>query len=121
MKSLLILSLSVATAVFASSQAAPPVEDLSPKAARAQARRDFASGHPQIYKAGGFEIFEPGITEEQKKLVAHLPRNGSLAGCTNPKGLQAVEFATAYNQEIVILVQKSGQKSHGNGTATPQR
>jgi hypothetical protein len=78
---------------------------LTPNAARQQARQDFAAGRPQIYSAGGYAIIEPGITDAQKAAVAALPRNGSLAGCTNPKVRYSIGFATAYNHEIIVLLQ----------------
>jgi hypothetical protein len=77
----------------------------TPEAARQRAQRDFAAGRPRIYSAGGRATFEPGITEDQRALVAQLPRDGSLAGCTNPKVRHSIPFATAYNRKIVTLLQ----------------
>jgi hypothetical protein len=84
--------------------------NLKPEAARKRAQRDFAAGRPKVYSAGGYAIFEPGITERQRALVADLPRDGSLAGCTNPKVRYSISFATAYNQEIVSLLK--GRHAH---------
>ncbi len=79
------------------------------EAAREQARRDFAAGKPKIYEAGGDaiyeDIYEPGISDNQRHLVARFPRDGSLTGCANSRVGYARSFATAYNQEIVSLVQ----------------
>ena len=76
----------------------------TPEAAKRRAQRDFVAGRPKIYSAGGYAIFEPGLTDNQRALVADLPRDGSLAGCTNPKVGYSIGFATAYNQEIVSLL-----------------
>jgi hypothetical protein len=77
---------------------------LSPADGVRQAQLDFAAGKPKIYEAGGYAVFEPGIKDGQKALVAKLPRDGSLAGCTNPKVQYSIGFATAYNQQIVSLL-----------------
>ncbi|MEQ1752013.1 MAG: hypothetical protein ABL974_21510 [Prosthecobacter sp.] len=77
---------------------------LSPEAGKRQAQRDFAAGKPKVYEAGGYAVFVPGITDDQKALVAKLPRDVSLAGCTNPKVQYSMGFATAYNQQIVSLL-----------------
>jgi hypothetical protein len=79
---------------------------LSPEVGMRQAQLDFTGGKPKIYEAGGYAVFEPGIKDEQKALVAKLPRDGSLAGCTNPKVKYSIGFATAYNQQIVSLLQR---------------
>ena len=84
--------------------------NLTPEAAKQRAQRDFAAGRPKIYSAGGYAIFEPGITDRQRALVADLSRDGSLAGCTNPKVRYSISFATAYNQEIVSLLR--GRHAH---------
>lgn len=78
---------------------------LSPETAMRQAQLDFAAGKPKIYEAGGYALFEPGIRCGQKALVAQLPRDRSLAGCTNPKVKYSIGYATAYNQQIVSLLQ----------------
>jgi hypothetical protein len=62
-----------------------------------------AAGTPKIYRAGGFAIFEPGISESERKLVARWPRDNSLAGCINPRAPYAEKFVTAYNREMVAL------------------
>src|SRR5688500_18707861 len=82
----------------------PPSGDLSPQAARRQAKHDFTRGAPKIYEAGGFAVFEPGIAANDKALVAKLPRDGRLAECTNPKVRFSVSYATAYNEEIISLL-----------------
>ena len=79
---------------------------LTPEAAMRQAQLDFAAGKPKIYEAGGYAVFEPGIKDGQKALVATLSRDGSLAGCTNPKVKYSIGYATAYNQQIVSLLQR---------------
>ena len=79
--------------------------NLSPGAGARQAQLDFAAGKPKVYEAGGYAVFEPGIKDDQRALVAKLPRDGSLAGCTNPKVQYSMGFATAYNQQIVSLLQ----------------
>ena len=81
---------------------------LSVEAARNRAQKDFAAGKPVVFVAGGYASYEPGIAESQKPLVAGLPRNNSMAGCTNPLVSQSVSFATAYNKEMVRLLQRSG-------------
>lgn len=107
MKNIARSSLVTAAVILTSCSSIPYVGDLSPQAARIQAQRDYAAGHPQIYKWGGYAACEPGIEDDQKILVEHLPRNGSLAGCTNPKVRYSVGFATAYNQEIISLIRHS--------------
>lgn len=101
----------VTAAVFAiflgACAAGPSASQYSPDAARKEARKDFQAGRPKIYLAGGIAVYEPGIAENEKGLVAKLPRDGSLAGCTNPKGPYSTGFATAYNAEIVTLLQKN--------------
>src|SRR5262245_51355792 len=91
---------SVVAALFCSCASTPFVGGLSPQAARQQARRDFADGTPKIYRAGGRGSYEPGIPETQRHLVAGLPRDSSLVGCTIPRVQYSAGFATAYNQEI---------------------
>ena len=83
----------------------PIVGSLSTHAGKRQAEQDFAAGNPQIYVAGGYASFEPGIADDQKALVAKLPRNTSMTGCTNPKAQDSVGYAKAYNQEIIVLLQ----------------
>lgn len=109
MKSLHLLSLA-SVLLLGACRSSPEVSAtprrLTPAAARQLAHRDFDAGQPKIYCAGGIAVFEPGITESQKPLVAALPRDSSLAGCTNPKVGYSIGFATAYNQEIVSLLQR---------------
>src|SRR5262245_19416210 len=93
------LVLVFATTVLYACASTPFVGELSPQAARQQARRDFAVGAPKIYRAGGRASFEPGISERQRHLVAGLPRDSSLVGCTNPRVQYSASFATAYNRE----------------------
>jgi hypothetical protein len=83
----------------------PIIGSLSPQAGKRQAERDFAAGKPQIYLAGGFGSYEPGISPDQESLVAKLPRNPSMTGCTNPKAQDGDGYAKAYNQEIIVLLQ----------------
>jgi len=99
-------ALLTSAALLCSCASTPFIGELSPQAARRQADRDFAAGVPKIYRAGGFAVSEPGILESQKHLVAQLPRDGSLSGCTNPRAPYAEGFVTAYNQEIVSLLQR---------------
>jgi hypothetical protein len=94
----------IAAAILCSCVSTPLVGSLSPQAARREAERDFTAGTPKIYIAGGFAVFEPGIPDNDKAFVAKLPRDGSLAGCTNPKVQYSVGYATAYNKEIISLI-----------------
>ena len=89
-------------------QSPAPRAEFSATAARQQAQHDFAIGKPEIYSAGGYAVFEPGIQDNEKALVADLPINGRLAGCTNPLLMYSEEYATAYNQEIIALIKKKG-------------
>lgn len=100
------IALTAAATILCSCASTPFVGDLSPQAARRQAQRDFTAGAPKIYAAGGFAVFEPGIADKDKTLVAKLPRNGRFAGCTNPKVRYSVGYATAYNQEIISLLRR---------------
>jgi hypothetical protein len=96
--------------LLSSCRSTPVVGELSPKAATRQAQQDYTRGHPKIYKAGGYVAYEPGILDNQQLLVANLPRDGSLAGCTNPNVRYSIDFATAYNREIVSLIQRNEVK-----------
>lgn len=97
--------LAVAVAFGVSCGSVPDAVRYSQEAAVSQAEEDFEAGKPRIYAAGGIAIFEPGVEDSQKALVARLPRDGSLAGCTNPKVGYSVDFARAYNRRIVELLQ----------------
>jgi len=102
----LVFPLSLWLIVLGACSSPPKVDEvpvnMTPAAAKLQARHDFAVGKPKIYYAGGYAPSEPGIAG-QERLVADLPRDNSFAGCTNPP--YTAEFATAYNQEIVYLLQ----------------
>jgi len=101
------LALVAVLLILCSCSSVPIVGSLSPQTARRQAQRDFASGHSKLYEAGGYASYVPGI-EGYEALVAKLPRDASLAGCTNPKVGYSDGFATAYNKEIVLLLQRHG-------------
>ena len=77
----------------------------SPVSAKAQAGKDFAAGKPRIFLAGGYAAFEPGIADNEHGLVAKLPRDESLTGCTNPLVQWSEGYATAYNREIIRLLE----------------
>lgn len=96
-----------AVALLCSCAVTPVPGSLSPQSGRRDAQRDFAAGHPKIFLAGGRAAFEAGITDRDKALVAKLPRDGSLSGCTNPNGEYAVGYATAYNREVIALLRKT--------------
>jgi hypothetical protein len=101
------LTLALAAALLGACASTPLAGKLSPSAARQQAQADFAAGRPMIYSAGGIALFDPGIAPGDRALVAKLPRNGRLAGCTNPQVRYSVDYATAYNQEMIALLRKS--------------
>jgi len=109
MKHMLLGFMAVAL-IFCSCSSTPFVGSLSPQAAKRQAQRDFAAGKPEIYKAGGYASFEPGIEESQKPLVAKLPRDSRLVGCTNPNVQYSEGYATAYNKEIIFLMKDGHQR-----------
>jgi len=96
--------------LLSSCTSVPVVGEFSPQAAKRQAQQDYARGHAKIYEAGGYATYEPGILNDQRIIVANLPRDGSLAGCTNPKVRDSVDFATAYNREIIFLMQHGRAK-----------
>ncbi len=96
------------TTFLCSCSSTPIVGDLSPQSGSRQAQRDYTSGHPKIYEAGGYAVYEPGIPDDERTIVATLPRNGSLAGCTNPKVRYSVGYASAYNREILSLIKRDG-------------
>lgn len=98
-KTVLLLS-----CLLCSCASVPYLGSLSPQTATRQARSDFAAGHPRLYLAGGYASYAPGI-EGHEKLVKRLPRDSSLAGCTNPKLQYSKEFATAYNKEMILLLE----------------
>lgn len=97
----------ILTASFLGACATPFIGKFSVQAARRQARQDYAAGTPKIYRAGSRASYEPGISESQRQLVAGLPRDGSMVGCVNPQVQYSKDFATAYNQEIISLLQKT--------------
>jgi hypothetical protein len=93
---LAILLLSAVTAC------AVPPRDLSADAGRAAAKRDITAGHMRIYIAGTEASREVGVESRDRALLASLPRDRSLPiGCTVPHASEAVEFAHAYNREII--------------------
>jgi hypothetical protein len=69
-----------------------------------QAQKDYTQGRPCVYVAGGYLSSEPGIPESRKSLVRNLPRNWSMAGCTNPLVVHSEKYAAAYNAEIISLM-----------------
>ena len=76
--------------------------DLSPDAARAEARRHISAGHIKIYVAGTEYGYEPGVEKHDRTLVSKLPRDRSLPmGCTVPRASEAIDYAGAYNREII--------------------
>ena len=94
-RQLAILLLSAVTAC-----AAP--RNFSAEAGRASAKQDIASGHMRVYIAGTEAAGEVGVESRDRSLLANLPRDRSLPiGCTVPHASEAVEFARAYNLEII--------------------
>jgi hypothetical protein len=92
---LVILLLSALTA-----GAAP--RDFSAEAGRAVAKQDIAAGHMRVYIAGTEAAGEVGVESRDRALLANLPRDRSLPiGCTVPHAGEAVEFARAYNLQII--------------------
>jgi hypothetical protein len=76
--------------------------DFSAEAGRASAKQDIASGHMRVYIAGTEAAGEVGVESRDRPLLASLPRDRSLPiGCTVPHASEAVEFARAYNREII--------------------
>ena len=81
---------------------APLIGSLSPQAARRAARRDIVGDRMRIYMAGTIASSEVGIEPADHELVARLPHDHGLPqGCTTPDAPEAVNFARAYNLEIV--------------------
>jgi len=101
-----LVSLALVLTIFTACGATPEAGNLSAFAGTKQAERDFAAGHPKIYLTGGVVVYEPGVSDKDKDLVAKLPRDGSLSGCTNPRAPHAGPFVTAYNTEIILLLRK---------------
>lgn len=75
-----------------------------------QAQKDYTQGRPCVYVAGGYAISEPGIPENRKSLVRNLPRNWSMAGCTNPLVADSERYAAAYNAKIASLMSETGTR-----------
>jgi hypothetical protein len=89
----------------------PFASRLSPQAAQAEARRDIRSRSAKIYLAGTRGVYEVGVPESARPFVESLPRSHKLpAGCTPPDASVAVNYATAYNEEIVRYF--SGPQRH---------
>ena len=66
------------------------------------AKRDIASRHMRIYFAGTEAASERGLEHRDIALVRSVPRDYSLPmGCTDPKALAAIDYATVYNRSIV--------------------
>jgi len=66
------------------------------------AKRDITSGHMRIYFAGTEAASEQGLKERDVALVRRVPRDYSLPmGCTDPRALLAIDYATAYNRAII--------------------
>lgn len=88
----------------------PIVGSRSPQAAQREAHRDIASGHMKIYTAGTIARHEIAIAPEDKAIVRKLPRDDSLpAGCTVPEAGPAIDYARAYNREIVRYLRRHPQ------------
>ena len=82
---------------------APFIGSLSPQAGERAAHRDIASGRMKIYRAGTRASSEVGVEPADRAFVAQLPRDSTLPiGCTVPHASEAVDFARAYNRQIVI-------------------
>jgi hypothetical protein len=82
--------------------AIPLVGSLSPQAAERVARRDIASGHMKLYRAGTIASSEVGVEPQDRALVNKLPRDDSLSrGCTDPDASAHIAYARAYNREII--------------------
>lgn len=85
--------------------------DLSPDAAKAEAQRDINAGHMKIYVAGTEGAYEPGVKKHDLTLLSKLPRDRSLPmGCTVPRASEAIDYAEAYNREIIRWLR--GSKHH---------
>src|SRR6202035_5200635 len=80
----------------------PFVGRLSPQAAEREAHRDIASGHIKLYLAGTIGVYPVGVDSADFPLVKNLPRLDTLpSGCTNPQAGAGIDYARAYNREIV--------------------
>lgn len=93
--SLLVISLTACSTT-------PGLGSLSPEAARREARRDLASGHPRLYLAGTRGTSLVGVPQADLPLVRNLPVDSRLSlGCDDPLASAHLAYARAYNQEIV--------------------
>jgi hypothetical protein len=80
----------------------PVVGSLSPQAAQREAHRDIQSGHMKLYLAGTIGVHTVGVEAADLALVKKLPRLDTLpSGCTNPQAGAGIDYARAYNREIV--------------------
>jgi hypothetical protein len=76
--------------------------DFSAVAGRTAAKQDIMSGHMRVYIAGTEAASEVGVESRYRALLESLPRDRSLPiGCTVSHAGEAVEFARAYNLEII--------------------
>lgn len=71
--------------------------------ARQAAQMDLSRGQPRICWAGTRGTEAVGIPDESLKRLQHLPRYPLPVGCTDPLAIRAVQFARAYNEEILRL------------------
>ena len=90
-------------ALTCSCASTPFFGSLSPQAARRAADRDIQTGHLRVFVAGTRASTEVGIDNpEDLPLVRNLPRDRSLPiGCTAPHASEAIDYARAYNWQIV--------------------
>jgi hypothetical protein len=108
MKFLLLLT----AAVLASCASIPLIGDLSPLAGERAAHRDIAAGHLKIFIAGTEAAMEVGVGPADRKLVDELPRDRSLPiGCVTPNASESVEYARAYNLQIVRYLRSHPKRS----------
>jgi hypothetical protein len=59
------------------------------------------NGTPYVAWCGTVGLYRPGISAEQKALVAHLPALNLPSGCLDPLAIKGAWFALAYNAELV--------------------
>lgn len=78
--------------------------DWQPDKAVAEAQKDLAAGTPKIYISGTIAAYPPGISEEQRSLVASLPNADAGIGCViQDAALRKAQFeyACCYNEYVV--------------------
>src|SRR5260370_32169997 len=100
LRSLLIIS--AIPLLMSCGASTPIVGSLSPQAARREAHRDIQSGHMKLYLAGTIGVWPVGAEDADPALVKKLPLVDTLpSGCTNPQAGAAIDYARAYDREIV--------------------